>query len=84
MFINIGRTSKSGASIVIVELYKTGHSVRDLSCEYDVSEVTIYKWIKQISPIALMDDTEITIDEIKDMKQEMLRLQEENKILKKL
>lgn len=68
---------------MIVELYKTGCSVREHSREYGVSEVTIYKWIKQISPIASMDDTEITLEEIKRMKQEILRLQEENEILKK-
>ena len=68
---------------MIVELYKTGRSVKALSREYGVSEVTIYKWIKQISPITTIDDTEITLEEIKRMKQEMLRLQEENEILKK-
>lgn len=31
---------------MIVELYKTRHFVKDLSREYDVSEVTIYKSIK--------------------------------------
>ena len=68
---------------MIVELYKTGRSVKELSRAYGVSEVTIYKWIKQISPITTIDDTEITLEEIKRMKQEMLRLQEENEILKK-
>ena len=68
---------------MIVELCKTGHSVKELSREYGVSEVTIYKWIKQISPITSFDDTDITLEEIKRMKQEMLRLQEENEILKK-
>lgn len=67
----------------IVELDKTGRKVLELSREYGVSEVTIYKWIKQISPITTIDDTEITLEEIKRMKQEMLRLQEENEILKK-
>ena len=66
---------------MIVELYKTGRSVKELSREYGVSEVTIYKWIKQISPITSIDDTDITLEEIKRMKQEMLRLQEENEIL---
>ena len=81
---------------MVVELYKTGRSVKELSREYGVSEVTIYKWgpqlfwfsttgewIKQISPIASIDDTDMTLEEIKRMKQEMLRLQEENEILKK-
>ena len=30
---------------MIVELYKTGRKVLDLSREYGVSEVTIYKWV---------------------------------------
>lgn len=68
---------------MVVELYKTGRKVKELSREYGVSEVTIYKWIKQSSPIASIDDTDITLEEIKRMKQEMLRLQEENEILKK-
>ncbi len=68
---------------MVVEIYKNGRSVKELSREYGVSEVTIYKWIKQISPIASIDDTDITLEEIKRMKQEMLRLQEENEILKK-
>ena len=81
---------------MIVELYKTGRKVLELSREYGVSAVTIYKWapalrqqvstisreqIKQISPITSIDDTDITLEEIKRMKQEMLRLQEENEIL---
>ena len=37
----------------------------------------------KISPLASIDDTAITLEEIKRMKQEMLRLQEENEILKK-
>ena len=68
---------------MIVELYQTGRTVKDLSREYGVSEVSIYKWIKQLSPIASIDDTEMTLEEIKRMRQEMLRLQEENEILKK-
>ncbi len=68
---------------MIVELYKTGRTVKDLSREYGVSEVTIYKWIKQMSRIASVDDTEMTLEKFKRMKQEILRLQEENEILKK-
>ena len=68
---------------MIVELYKTGRIAKDLSREYGISEVTIYKWIKQVSPIASVDDTEMTLEKFKRMKQEILRLQEENEILKK-
>lgn len=68
---------------MVVELYKTGRRVLELSREYGVSEVTIYKQIKQISPIASIDDTGITLEEIKCMKQDMLGVQEENEIFKK-
>lgn len=56
---------------MIVELSKTEYSIKNFSCEYIVSEVTIYKWIKQISPIASIDVSVITLEEIKHMKQEM-------------
>ena len=39
--------------------------------------------LNRLSPIASIDDTEMTLEEIKRMRQEMLRLQEENEILKK-
>ena len=63
----------SESKSIIVELYKTGRSVKELSREYGLSEVMIYKYIKQISPIAWVDDTEITLEEIRRMKPEMLR-----------
>ncbi len=43
---------------MIVKLYKTEPSVKELSREYVVSQVTIYKWIRKISPITSMDDLE--------------------------
>ena len=70
------KTYNSEFKSMIVELYKTGQKVLELSREYGVSEVTIYKRIKQISPITSTDDTDITLEEIKRMKQEMLCLQE--------
>ena len=33
---------------MVVELYTTGRSVKELSREYGVSEVTIYKWGPQL------------------------------------
>ena len=51
-----------------IELDRTGRSAKELSREYGVSEVTIYKWIKQISPITSIDDTDITLEEIKRIK----------------
>lgn len=37
----------------IVDLYQAGSSVSYLSHEYDVANVTIYKWIKELSKLAL-------------------------------
>ncbi len=65
----------------IVELYRSGTSVSDLSSEYGVSEVTIYKWIKVLSPIE--NGSGLTPTEIADIQKENLRLQQEVEILKK-
>ena len=67
----------------LVQLYLNGKRKCDIVREYDISSSLLDKWIKQISPIASVEDTEITLEDIKRMKQEMLRLQEENEILKK-
>jgi transposase len=68
---------------MVVDLYNTGNSVRELSSEYGVSEVTIYKWIKKYSPIHLEDGTSITPDDFTKLQKQIRRLQEENEILKK-
>lgn len=68
---------------MVVELYRSGQPVKELSSEYGVSEVTVYKWIKAYSPITSVNEDEITLEDLKRMKKEMLRLKEENEILKK-
>ncbi|CAI8826843.1 hypothetical protein EMIT0210MI2_12314 [Priestia megaterium] len=35
----------------IVDLYHAGNLVKELSSEYGVSEVTIYKWMKEFTSI---------------------------------
>jgi transposase len=35
----------------IIALYQSGSSVSYLSSEYGVAKVTIYKWLKEASPI---------------------------------
>ena len=68
---------------MVVDLYNNGSSVKKLSSEYGVSEVTIYKWIKKYSPISLEDGTSITPDDFANLQKQIRCLQEENKILKK-
>lgn len=39
----------------IVDLYQAGSSAGYLSSEYGVTNVTIYKWIKELSPVKISD-----------------------------
>lgn len=65
----------------VVELYRSGTLVSQLSSEYGISEVTIYKWIKQHSPIE--GTQELTVAEVEAIQKENLRLKQELEILKK-
>ena len=65
----------------VVELYRSGTPVNQLSSEYGVSEVTIYKWIKLYSPIE--GTNELTAAEVAAIQKENLRLKQEVEILKK-
>jgi transposase len=38
----------------IVDLYQSGSSVSYLSGEYGVTSVTIYSWIKELSPVKVL------------------------------
>src|SRR6056297_371142 len=68
---------------MIVELYQIGSSVADLSHEYGVTKVTIYKWIKQYSEIEIDENTTVTKKEMLEIQKENKKLKEELAILKK-
>ena len=51
----------------IVSLYNMGKTVSQLSSEYGVTRVTIYRWIKEYSPT---QDGEISKKEFERMKKE--------------
>lgn len=81
---NTGKKFNDDFKKMIVNLYHSGSStVKELSSEYGVSEVTIYKWIKAFTPIVAEDDKPITPKEIADIQKENLRLKQELEILKK-
>jgi transposase len=67
----------------IVDLYNSGSSVSYLSSEYGVTNVTIYSWIKQLSPVKVSEKEEITSKEYEKMKKRIAELEMENDILKK-
>ena len=69
--------------MTMVDLYHSGSSVKDLSSEYGVSEATIYKWIKDFTPVEGADGNELTPKEADAIQKENLRLKQELEILKK-
>lgn len=62
---------------MIVDLYHSGQSVKDLSSKYGVSDVTVYKWIKKLTPMDTEDGSTITPDDYAHLQKQMRRLQEE-------
>ena len=68
---------------MIVELVESKQkTVSEIHREYGVTKVTIYKWIQTYSSESTTQEP-LTKEEALKMKKEMLKLQEENQILKK-
>lgn len=68
----------------IVELYNAGTPVSQLAREYGLVEQTIYKWIKNLSPIVKTDEGDtVSMKEYKELQKKMAQLEMENEILKK-
>ncbi|MGM8216858.1 IS3 family transposase [Bacillaceae bacterium W0354] len=80
---NNGKRYNDDFRKMVVELYHSGQSVRSLSSEYGVSEVTIYAWIKKFNPVELEDGSSVTPDDYAKLQKQLLKLQQENDILKK-
>lgn len=68
---------------MIVDLYKSGMTLVELSKEYNIARSTLNGWIDKKKEIKISDDEIMTKQEIMDMKKEMARIKEENEILKK-
>ncbi|WP_434218677.1 IS3 family transposase [Peribacillus simplex] len=79
---NTGKKYNNEFKKTIVDLYHSGNSVRELSGEYGVSDVTIYKWVKEFTPIGLGEES-MTPKELAAIQKENLRLKQEVEILKK-
>lgn len=80
---NNGKRYNNDFKKMIVDLYHSGSSVKDLSSEYGVSDVTIYKWIKNLTPIEGTEGKELTPKDVDAVQKENLRLKQELEILKK-
>ena len=68
---------------MIVELFKSGMSLAELSSEYGIAKSTINGWVKDVKEIKVDEDEIMTLKEVKALKKEMARIKEENEILKK-
>ena len=66
---------------MIVDLFKSGMSLTELSSEYGIARSTINGWIKDIKEIKIDENEVMTLKEVKELKKEMARIKEENEIL---
>lgn len=68
---------------MIVELFKSGMSLAELSSEYGIAKSTINGWVKDVKEIKVDENEVMTLKEVRALKKEMARIKEENEILKK-
>ena len=68
---------------MIVELFKSGMSLAELSSEYGIAKSTINGWVKDVKEIKVDENEVMTLKEVKALKKEMARIKKENEILKK-
>ena len=68
---------------MIVDLFKSGMSLAELSSEYDIARSTINGWIKDVKEIKVDENEVMTLKEVKELKKEIARIKDQNEILKK-
>ena len=68
---------------MIVDLFKSGISLAELSSEYGIARSTINGWIKDVKEIKVDENEVMTLKEVKELEKEIVRTKEENEILKK-
>ena len=82
--MNTGKRYDEDFKKTIVNLYNSGNkTISELKREYGLSNVSIYKWIKDYSPITTDDGNTTNNKEISQLKKELARTKEELEILKK-
>ena len=76
-----GRRYDQDYKDMIVDLFKSGMSVSEISSEYGIAKSTINGWIKDVKEIKVDENEVMTLKEFKQLKKEMARIKEENEIL---
>ncbi len=67
----------------IAELHRAGRSIRDLAREFEPTEATIRAWVEQSDTSPASRVAEAERDELKHLRKEVRRLQQERDILAK-
>ena len=68
---------------MIVDLFTSRMNLSEISREYGIAKSTINGWIKDVKEIKVDGNEIMTLKEVKELKREMERSNEENEILKK-
>ncbi|MBI5990009.1 transposase [Clostridium perfringens] len=76
-----GRRYDQDYKDMIVDLFKSGMSVSEISSEYGIAKSTINGWIKDVKEIKVNENEVMTLKEVKELKKEIARIKEENEIL---
>ena len=76
-----GRRYNQEYKDMIVELFKSGMSLAELSSEYGIAKSTINGWIKDLKEIKIDENEVMTLKEVKALRKEMARIKEKNEIL---
>ena len=65
---------------MIVDLFKSGISLAELSSEYGIAKLTINGWVKDVKEVKIDENEIMTLKEVKALKKEITRIKEENEI----
>ena len=73
-----GRRYDQDYKDMIVDLFKSGMSVSEISSEYGIAKSTINGWIKDVKEIKVDENEVMTLKEVKELKKEMQELRRHN------
>ena len=69
---------------MIVDLFKSGMTLVELSSEYGIAKSTINGWIKAVKEIKVDENEVMTLKEVKELKKKWQELKRKMKYQKKL
>ena len=64
---------------MIVELFKSGMSLAELSSEYGIAKSTINGWVKDVKEIKVDENEVMTLKEVKELKKKWQELKRKMK-----